>query len=318
MRIAGSFTLTLLLAAAVIFTGFSRVSADMPTSQFLMVGQGARAEAMGESVVADCFDQSATFWNPAGMSFARCPEVGLNSMTLVSGITLDNVSIVYPYRKFCFGLRMITMSSIMDNVDSNGNSLPQALGENDGNYDFLASYKLRDYLSIGLGVGATTMEYTTPGVTYSASTTNQNFGLVYYKNDLSVAASVNNIGDNVKLTSLSQGEPQPEVVRLGVAYRTFDDKNLTIALAEEDSIYDKSASGVRFGAEYAFNAYFAARGGFIFENNGDTKATIGFGAYYAGFGFDFSSTLSPASLEDITILRFGLSYKFSVNKEVEE
>jgi hypothetical protein len=273
---------------------------------------------MGEAVVADCFDQSATFWNPAGMSFARCPEIELNSVNLLSGISINNISIVYPFNKFSFGLRMITMSSVMDNVDSNGNKLSQSLGENDSNYDFLASYKLLNYLSIGLGIGTTAMEYTTPGVNYSASTTNGNLGLVYYKNDLSLAASVNNIGGNVKLTSDSQGEPQPEVVRFGGAYRTLDDKNLTIALAAEDSIYDKSASGVRFGTEYAFNAYFAARGGLIFENNGDTRPTVGFGVYYAGFGFDFCSTISPASLQDISVMRFALSYKFAVTKDTEQ
>ena len=97
----------------------SNVSADMPTSQFLLVGQGARAEAMGEAVVADCFDQSATFWNPAGMSFAQSPEIGLNSVTVFTGITIDNASIIYPFKKFSFGLRMITLSSVVDNIDSN-------------------------------------------------------------------------------------------------------------------------------------------------------------------------------------------------------
>jgi len=41
----------------------------MPTAQFLLIGQGARGEAMGESVVANCFDETATYWNPAAMSY---------------------------------------------------------------------------------------------------------------------------------------------------------------------------------------------------------------------------------------------------------
>jgi len=295
-----------------LLAGLTKVSADMPTSQFLLVGQGARAEAMGEATVADCFDQSATYWNPAGMSFARYPEIGLNSVPLTGNIMVNNISYIYPGKKFSFGLRMITMSSSMDNIDSNGNLLSQGLGENDANSDIFASYKLLDYFSVGFGIGTTSMKYSTPGIDYSAATTNENLGVVYYRNDLSIAASVDNIGNEVKLTGDSTGEPQPEVLRIGGAYRALDDKNLTIAAAVEDCIYDKNASGIKLGSEYAFNQYFAVRGGFILENNGDTKPTIGFGAYYQGFGLDFSSTISPASMNDITVFRLGLSYKFGV------
>ena len=284
----------------------------MPTSQFLLVGQGARAEAMGEAAVADCFDQTATFWNPAGMAFARAQEIGLNSVPLVDNITVNDISYIHPGKKISFGLRAITMYSSIPAYDSDANPLPQNLSENDTNLDVFAAYKFLDYLSAGIGIGQTSMKYSVPGNEYSASTSNINLGVVYYRDDLSIAASVDNIGGTVKLTSDSQGEPQPEVIRIGAAYRMLDAKNLTLAAGIDDSVFDKNASGFRFGSEYAFNENFALRGGFIFENNGDTKPTIGFGAYYEGIGFDFSSTLSPSSMTDITILRFGISYKFGV------
>ena len=299
-------------ALALLLIAPAKVYADMPTSQFLLVGQGARAEAMGESIVADCFDQTATYWNPAAMSFAAYPEIGLNSVPLVGGIMVNDVGFVYPGKKFSFGFRMITMGSQMDNYDSNGVLQSQGLSESDGNTDVFASYKLRDNLSLGIGMGSTSMKYSVPGITYSASTTNTNIGVVYKKDELALAASIDNIGGDVKLTDLSAGEPQPEVVRLGGAYKFLDDKNLTVAAAMERNIYDKNASGFRVGSEYAFNPYFAARGGFIFENNGDTRPTIGFGGYYAGFSLDFSSTISPSSMSDINTYRFGLSYKFGV------
>ena len=303
-----SYILEVLLLMMLI--GQSKVAAEMPTSQFLLVGQGARAEAMGEAIVADCYDQSATYWNPAGMSYARYTEIGFNTVPLVGNIMVNSLSFVYPGKKYSFGLRVITMASAMDNIDWNGVQLPQGLSENDSNMDVFASCKLLDYVAVGIGVGSTLMQYNTPSVTYSASTTNENLGIIYNRNFLSIALSVDNIGDNVKLTGDSPGEPQPEVIRIGAAYKTLDANNLTFAAAVEDSVYDKNASGCRFGSEYAFNQYFAARGGLIFENNGDTKPTMGFGAYYEGFGLDFSTTLSPSSMSDINTFRFGLSYKF--------
>ncbi len=248
------------------------------------------------------------------MSFAHNPEIGLNSVPLVGNIMVNNLSLIYPGKKFSFGLRVITMSSAMDNVDSNGVIQAQGLSENDNNTDIFVSYKLLDYFSIGIGAGSTSMQFVTPGMTYSASTTNENLGVVYNKNFLSLAASIDNVGDNVKLTSDSPGEPQPEVIRVGAAYKTLDANNLTLAAAIEDSVFDKTASGFRFGSEYAFSQYFAVRGGLIVENSGDTKPTVGFGAYYAGFGLDFSTTLSPSSMSDINIFRFGLSYKFTVSE----
>ena len=307
-------TIFLEVATLVIFIGLTTASADMPTSQFLLVGQGARSEAMGEATVADCFDHTATFWNPAGMSFARNPEIGFNSVPLPGSIMVNDVDFIYPGKKLSFGFRVITMASEMDAVDSNGNVLPQNLNENDNNEDVFASYKLLNCFAIGVGAGTTSMKYVVPGITYSASTTNGNIGAVYFKNDISIAASLNNIGSNIKLTDDSQGEPQPEIIRLGIAYRTLDGKNLILAAAAEDSTFDKNASGLRIGSEYAFSQNFALRGGFIIENNGDSRPTLGLGVYYLGFGLDISSTISPASMEDINVLRFSLSYKFSSNE----
>ena len=117
--------------------------------------------------------------------------------------------------------------------------------------------------------------------------------------------------DNVKFTDNSPGEPQPEVVRIGGAYKAMDGKNITIAAAIENCIYDKNASGLRLGSEYVFNKYCAIRGGFILENNGDLRPTIGFGVYEKGFGLDYSATIAPSSMSDMNVSRFSFSYKFS-------
>lgn len=299
-------------AAASILSGVMSIEAgaEMPTSQFLLVGEGARAEAMGESVVADCGDATATYWNPAAMSFARNPEIGLNSVTLSYNLIANNASFVLPGRKFSFGFRLITLNSTIDNYDTNGNRLPQNLSENDLNYEILASYRLDEYISLGLGWGSTTMNLSVPGVTYSATAGNVNCGAMYTRDSLSLGASISNLGGEMKFTNDSPGEPQPMAIRVGGAYKLLDDKNLTIATAWESNIYDNNAGGFRAGSEYAFNENFALRGGLVLEKYGDPKPTIGFGVCYFGFSLDYSATITTGDLSDMMVSRIGLSYKF--------
>ena len=301
-------------AAALIILISIHARADMPTSQFLLVGQGARAEAMGEAVVADCFDETAAYWNPAAMAFARYPEIGFNSETLADGMFADNAGFIYPRSKYSFGFRLITLNSQIDNYDIYGNKLSQGLGENDLNFNVLTSYRLNQNIALGVGLGNTSMNLSTPGVNYGASTPNLNLGAAYNKDSLSIGASIANIGGTIKFTSDSPGEPQPLDVRIGGAYKLLlDDKPLMIDAAFESNIYDANAGGFRLGSEYTFVKYFALRGGLMIEKYGDVKPTIGFGAYYYGFGLDYAATIAPASMSDMIVSRIGLSYKFGMD-----
>ena len=49
--------------------------AGISSLQFLKIGVGGRASAMGDAFIAIADDASALYWNPAGLVFAKQNEV---------------------------------------------------------------------------------------------------------------------------------------------------------------------------------------------------------------------------------------------------
>ena len=295
-----------------------KADADMPTAQFLLIGQGARAEAMGESVVANCFDETATYWNPAAMSYVPNPILGITGTNVTTGMNGSYMAFVLPSKKFSFGIRSLTMSSTVDNYDSNGNLQSQSLGENDSNFNILASYRLLDCLSLGLGFGSTSMSFTVPNANLSASTDNMNLGVLYKKDYFSLGASLSNMGGTMKFySSDNSGESQPQIMNIGAALTMFEKKNLTIAAAMQSVSNDSTnPGGFRIGGEYMFGKYFSLRAGFIPVQNSDPEITFGFGLNYGRFGLNYASTITSGNSSDSNISRVGLSFKFG--KLIEE
>jgi hypothetical protein len=287
-----------------------KAGADMPTAQFLLIGQGARAEAMGQSVVANCFDETATYWNPAAMSFVPNPVAGLSGANISENVTSNYAAFVYPYQKYGFGFRYLSMSSIIDNYDVYGNKLSQNLMENDSSISLLASYKLIDCLSVGLGVGNVSMKFTVPGTSLNADANNISLSALFKKNDLSFGACLSNLGGTIQLDTDAAAESMPQVLNIGGAVSLLENKNLNISAALENVANDANAGGMRMGGEYLFNKYFALRGGFIPVKNNNIETTLGFGLKYDRYGLDFAATIAPGEASDMNVFRLGFSVKF--------
>ncbi len=49
-------------------------SAQKYSNEFLSIGVGARAQALGNAVIASVTDVSAGVWNPAGLADANAPD----------------------------------------------------------------------------------------------------------------------------------------------------------------------------------------------------------------------------------------------------
>ena len=296
-----------------------KAGADMPTGQFLLIGQGARAEAMGESVVANCMDETATYWNPAAMSYAPNPVVGFNSYSSADNINSSNIAFVIPFKRFSFGVRLLTMNSSIDNYDANGNLLSQSLAENDSSESLLVSYRLLDCLSLGLGIGNTKMIFTLPNNNNpGGSTSNTSLGILFKKDNLALGASFSNLGGELKFYGNSPSESLPQTLNIGGALSLLEKKNLTLSVALQSVANDSNAGGFRVGGEYLFNKYFALRAGIITIQNSDPEPTFGFGLNFGRFELDYADTLMTSNSGGSSENRIGLSVKFGKIVEVEE
>jgi len=97
-------------------------------AQFLKIGVGARAAAMGESYAADASDASAIYWNPAGLASVTANEVLFVRTNWIADMTYDFASVVMPMQGLgTFGLFYQSLN--MDEMEVRTELVPEGTGE---------------------------------------------------------------------------------------------------------------------------------------------------------------------------------------------
>lgn len=116
------------------------------SNEFLSIGVGAKAQAMGNAVVANVDDVSSGYWNPSGL-VSTSSEIGLQIGAMHSewfaGVgKFDYVGLSIP---FTDGKSRVGVSFIRFGIDNIPNTL--SLFENDGtiNYDNVVPFSAADY-----------------------------------------------------------------------------------------------------------------------------------------------------------------------------
>jgi len=135
-----------ILTTLALFVCFQLSFAQKYSNEFLGIGIGARAHAMGGSVIASVDDVTAGYWNPAGLaSFG--PERGLQLGAMhaewFAGIAkYDYLAATIPLAN---ADRRIGLSLIRFGIDGIPNTL--SLFEEDGsvNYDNIVEFSAADY-----------------------------------------------------------------------------------------------------------------------------------------------------------------------------
>jgi hypothetical protein len=119
------------------------------SNEFLSIGVGARAQGMGNAVVASVADVTAGVWNPAGLALRETfdgVEVGAMHTEWFAGIgKFDYLGLILPFSN---DQRRIGLSAIRFGIDNIPNTL--SLYEADGtvNFDNLTEFSAADYAFI--------------------------------------------------------------------------------------------------------------------------------------------------------------------------
>ncbi len=120
------------------------------SNEFLSIGVGARAQAMGNAVVASTDDVVAGYWNPAGLaslgSTAGLQLAAMHSEWFAGVGKFDYLGVSLP---FATGHRRLGVSVIRFGIDDIPNTL--SLYEDDGsvNYDNIVAFSAADYAILG-------------------------------------------------------------------------------------------------------------------------------------------------------------------------
>ena len=135
-----------LCAIALFWTALPRLEAQKYSNEFLAIGVGARAQAMGNAVIASCADVSAGVWNPAGLADperAGKTRIGAMHAEWFAGVgKFDYLAAALPMAQEG---RVLGISLIRFGIDEIPNTL--SLYESDGtvNFENIREFSAADY-----------------------------------------------------------------------------------------------------------------------------------------------------------------------------
>jgi hypothetical protein len=311
----------------------SAQAAYIANRDFLSVGEGARANGMGEAFAAVADDSSAIFWNPAGLTQLRSDEVSFTGADRFDGLASD-ATLHYARRgaKAMWGFGYT--GSYVKNVD-----ITQSLTTDDVNAILSGSFAPGDYPQKSITDHAFLFSYARPirpdsphslgatvkviyrdilGMVHGYGTSVDlgyhyvmgNSGLRFGANLQNAASLVSFTGniDNlgVKATATESYTPN---LKAGLAYEPgFRLLNGKLLLAGDvDMLTSFDVDDYRLGLEYTFGSIVSLRAGKVFGRQDDSSEdyTLGMGLRLKQFLVDFSFLTNE--LGDTT--RVTLGYK---------
>ena len=292
--------------------------AGISTAQFLKIGVGGRAAALGESFVAISDDASALYWNPAGLAqFSENQVIFSHNIWLVD-INHDFLGAVYHLdTDNTFGISLTSLS--MDKMPVTTEFAPFGNGEYFGFSDVALSVSYARRMTEQFSFGGTVkyIEETLDklkmrGIMIDIGT--------YYRTGLGstrFAVAVSNFGaelapdgDVVLVGNRKKSEWQsfapPTIFRIGFAFEPYQSGEHIITTSIQLNHPNDNSENVSLGVEYSWSRILFLRGGYkinVDEQNYSFGAGINVPISIAKFTFDYAF----ANFE-----RLGSAHRFSI------
>ncbi|RMF51861.1 MAG: hypothetical protein D6746_17230 [Bacteroidetes bacterium] len=273
-------------------------------AQFLKLGVGARAVALGGTFVAEASDLSALYWNPAGL--AR-----LNGSAVQLAHTRYLADIDYSFAAFGLNLGNAgTLAASLIFLDSGEMEVrtirdPEGTGERFKVQDFALQLTYARALTDRFSIGGTAkyineriwhstasafafdigILFTTPFEPLRLGASMANFGPKMQMNGRDILFSVDPDPDrqgNVEVVNsafLTDRHPLPLLFRVGLAWDALATANHRVVVLTDAAHPNDNSEYMNVGMEYSFRNLLALRGGFrnLFERDGEQGLTFGAG-----------------------------------------
>jgi hypothetical protein len=292
--------------------------AGISTSQFLKIGVGGRASAMGEAFVAVANDASALYWNPAGMTQFFTDQVIFSHNKWVADVNHDFLGAVYHLDiNNSVGLSVTSLS--MPKMKVTTEFSPLGTGEYFGYGSIAAAFsysrRMTDQFSFGgsiryveetmdklkmrgIMIDLGTLYWTGLGSTRFAVTVS-NFG-----NQMAPDGEVVLVGKR-EITGWQSFSP-PTTFRIGFAFEPYETIEHKLTTSFQLNHPNDNSENVVAGAEYSWNKTFFIRGGYKF--NADEQD------YSFGAGVNVPVTIAEISFDYAlsNFQRLGNAHRFSI------
>lgn len=293
-------------------------------ANFLQIGAGPRAVAMGEAHTAVADDAYGGYWNPAGLSQLKYPEAALMHNQLGQGVNQQYLAYVHPLRPshaLAGSLTHLSAGTI-ESYDANGarrgavNASDLALSVAYGHLLSLTSVRAPE---IRLGLGGRWIEERLAAA--KASTLAGDFGLLIANLDnafgdnargFKLGLALRNVGPGLQFHT--ERTPLPRTYSAGLAWqgRPWSDP-MTVAFDFKSAV-DDGAKG-SLGVEYWVRRVLALRIGYISGQDSGLGLRFGVGVRLKRVTVEYAMA-GFGGLGDMH--RFGFTCRFSGAADVAE
>ncbi|MFO7525555.1 MAG: PorV/PorQ family protein [Ignavibacteriaceae bacterium] len=292
--------------------------AGISTAQFLKIGVGGRASAMGDAFVAIADDASALYWNPAGLTQFNQHQIIFSHNRWVVDINHDFVGGVYHLdesNSFGIGFTALTMQKMKVTTEFAPFGTGEYFGFSDIAIAVTYSRKMTDQFSFG------------GTVRYIEETLDKlkmrgfmiDLGTFYWTGlgTTRFAVAVSNFGNNLapdgdvvlvgkRNVSDWQEFAPPTVFRIGFAFEPYQDNEHSITTSIQLNHPNDNSENVSSGLEYTWNKTVFLRGGYKFnveEQNITFGAGVSVPISIAEFTMDYAYS---------NFTRLGSAHRFSI------
>jgi hypothetical protein len=244
-------------------------------AQFLRIGVGARACAMGEAYAAIADDPTAIFWNPAGIAQLERKEIVFDQNFWLLDITHQYLAFTSPMAKGNIGASFYYSSS--GDIPKTENFI--TVGKYSA-YDAAASIAYAGSLKKSIFYGAAVKYIFEKIENESAQTFAGDLGVIFKPvklPGLKGALEIRNIGPGVKF--IENADPLPLYIGLAGSY-VYRDFTCGLAIGKHRG----NDLSLGLGAEYLIKNTLALRAGY----NTAHSITMGMGIYWKVFKIDYA------------------------------
>jgi len=273
-------------------------------AQFLKIGVGARAVAMGGSFSAEANDLSALYWNPAGLSKIRGGALQLSTTRYLADITYSHAAVGFNLGSMG---TLATSLLYLDSGDMEVRTInePEGTGERFSKQDLALQVSYARALTDRFSIG-TTVKYIREKIWHSSATaTAFDIGVLFTTpyEALRLGASMSNFGPKMQMSGrdiifsvdpaqnqegnvevvnteyLLDRFPLPLLFRVGLAWDAINTADHRVLVTTDAATPNDNSQYVNSGMEYSFRDLLALRLGYRnrFETDGEQGLTWGVG-----------------------------------------
>ncbi len=291
-------------------------------TQFLKIPIGTRGVAMGNAFGSISNDESAMFWNPAGLVYASGSRVMVEQIQWLADISYSVVGGSYSFNDaWTVGAFAASLNS--GEIERTTVMQPEGTGQYFEVSDWMAGVsgatRLTDKFSFGANVKVVSENldgnvatnwvvdvgtmYDTRWKTIVLSMNIRNFGP-----EVQLDGGYYDFDNGNRLATQTEYLPYqyPMTFKMGLAATPYNVGPHMIQVAADLEHPNDNLERINVGAEYGFQKMFYLRGGYTFRH--DTLGlSAGMGAEWKGFGIDYA--LSDYFILDY-VHRFSVHFRF--------